>query len=211
MGNFRGFEAIFESFLCKIWGCGVLWQHQWTIHESFLHENPPICESFLPQKFPTILYGSVNLKWINFCEFMQNSQSECLRCFLLPPLATTPFWLYPSLRAEGQEEKSHGRLLASTAMQWCKLDQVWTLVSEWNWFYSQSPVHLWSILVFGMWIRLQDALMQYGWNISLPSLVPESIHIFISPSILPVSTWRYRGVLIIIMFPDLPHFQFSSV
>ena len=37
------------------------------------------------------------------------------------------------------------------------------------------------------------------------------LHIFISPSILPVSTWRYRGVLIIIMFPDLPHFQFSSV
>ena len=112
---------------------------------------------------------------------MQNFQSECLRCFLLPPLATTPFWLYPSLRAEGQEEKSHGRLLASTAMQWCKLDQVWTLVSEWNWFYSQSPVHLWSILVFGMWIRLQDALTQYGWNISLPSLVPESNPYFCFP------------------------------
>ena len=43
--EFRGFIAIFESFLHEIGGCNVFWwQHQ-----------QPIRESFLPRKFPAIL------------------------------------------------------------------------------------------------------------------------------------------------------------
>ena len=63
---------------------------------------------------------------------MQNSQSECPRYFPLLPSVTTPSWSYPRLRAEGREGRGeNGRkcLSASTAMQWYKLDQVWTTVS----------------------------------------------------------------------------------
>ena len=38
--NFRGFEAVRESFLHEIWGCGDLWCGTYVvIHESFLCEN----------------------------------------------------------------------------------------------------------------------------------------------------------------------------
>ena len=34
--EFRGFVAIWESFLPEIWGLSILWQHKWAIHKSFL-------------------------------------------------------------------------------------------------------------------------------------------------------------------------------
>ena len=40
--EFRGFVAICESFLCKIWGHGIIWRHHQAIHECFFCENPPI-------------------------------------------------------------------------------------------------------------------------------------------------------------------------
>ena len=34
--TFTGFVPIYESFLHKIWGCGIFLWHQWAIHESLL-------------------------------------------------------------------------------------------------------------------------------------------------------------------------------
>ena len=44
--------TVCKSFLHKIWGCGILWQHNQAIHKSFLHENhfPPIYKKFSPSK-----------------------------------------------------------------------------------------------------------------------------------------------------------------
>ena len=60
--NFRefcGFVPIRESFLCKIWGCGILWHgmsEQSAKVFSAKSVFSPICKSFLPRKFPTIRY-----------------------------------------------------------------------------------------------------------------------------------------------------------
>ena len=55
--EFRGFVAICKSFLCKIWGHGILWRgtsKQLVKVFSVKSYFSPIRESFLPQKFPTI-------------------------------------------------------------------------------------------------------------------------------------------------------------
>ena len=51
--EFWGFVAIYESFLCKIWGLGVFWLHQW---EKFSMWKSPIRESFHQWRFPAIQY-----------------------------------------------------------------------------------------------------------------------------------------------------------
>ena len=48
-----------ESFLCKIWGRGILWHgmsEQSMKVFSAKSVFSPICKSFLPQKFPAIRY-----------------------------------------------------------------------------------------------------------------------------------------------------------
>ena len=56
--KFQGFVVIRKSFLRKIWGHGVLWQYQRTIHKSFLCENlisHQFAKVFSSESFP--LYG----------------------------------------------------------------------------------------------------------------------------------------------------------
>ena len=47
--NFRGIVAVFESFLCKIWGCGICWWHRQAISKVFSAKIAfsPICESII--------------------------------------------------------------------------------------------------------------------------------------------------------------------
>ena len=52
--------AIHESFLCEIWGYGVLWWHQQGIRESFLIRNlilDHFKKVFSHESFP--LYGII--------------------------------------------------------------------------------------------------------------------------------------------------------
>ena len=49
----EGFVAIHKGFLCKIWGHGIFWQHQWAIRGSFAVK---ILFSTNLWKFPTIQY-----------------------------------------------------------------------------------------------------------------------------------------------------------
>ena len=64
-GNFRGRKPSQILWFCgclqkfSLWNLGVwhpLARHKRAIRESFLYKNPPIRESFLPQKFPAIRY-----------------------------------------------------------------------------------------------------------------------------------------------------------
>ena len=43
--KYQGFVTICKTFLCKVSECGILWQQQQAICESFLRENP-FCKSF---------------------------------------------------------------------------------------------------------------------------------------------------------------------
>ena len=55
--EFCGFVAICKSFLCEIWGHGILWHgtsEQSVKVFSTKSYFSPICKSFLPQKFPAI-------------------------------------------------------------------------------------------------------------------------------------------------------------
>ena len=47
--EFRGFVAMYRSFLCKIWECGVFWWYKRTICASFLYQFAKVfsLESFL--------------------------------------------------------------------------------------------------------------------------------------------------------------------
>ena len=57
--EFRSFVAICKSFLCKIWGCGVLWGGKVSNPRKFFLRKSyfsPIRESFRPRKFPAIWY-----------------------------------------------------------------------------------------------------------------------------------------------------------
>ena len=67
--EFRGFVAICESFLHEILGRGVILWLQQAIRKVFFPRKsyfPPICESFLLRKFPTIQW------W--FIEYWQNTE-----------------------------------------------------------------------------------------------------------------------------------------
>ena len=59
--EFRGFVAIFESFLCKIWECDLIDAAQASNLWKFSPRKSyfsPIRTSFLPRKFPAIWYLS---------------------------------------------------------------------------------------------------------------------------------------------------------
>ena len=122
---------------------------------------------------------------------MQNSQSECLRYFPLLPLVTTPSWLYPSIEAEGREgrgEKGHKRLSASTAMQWCKLDQVWRRIA-----------------VLGLpTIRFLHSVSDNNWMVGRPgnkarqSMLPRMELVLFSepsPSLVNIGIWNGNKVV----------------
>ena len=94
--EFRGFLAICESFLRKIWGQGIFWWHKWATRRSFLCEN-----HFLPRKFPTVrlqihhnctpilCYDSLS------CDNLVHFVRECI--FLLAPLCSPSSFLFPLL------------------------------------------------------------------------------------------------------------------
>ena len=93
--EFRGFLAICESFLHKIWGRGIFWWHKRTTRGSFLCEN-----HFLPRKFPTerlqihhnctpiLCYDSLS------CDNLVHFVRECI--FLLAPLCSPSSFFVPS-------------------------------------------------------------------------------------------------------------------
>ena len=60
--TFAVFVAIRESFLCEIWGCGILWCTKSKQSTKFFFDKIVFFtnsrESFLPQKFPTIRYST---------------------------------------------------------------------------------------------------------------------------------------------------------
>ena len=92
VGNFQGRKLVRVSKFCgksrkknfhKILGPGVLWWHQQPIRKSLVWKNfkhPPICESFLPQKFPAIWYCSVTSKTYTLWE-EEESMPAC-RCII---------------------------------------------------------------------------------------------------------------------------------
>ena len=94
--EFRGFLAICESFLRKIWGQGIFWWHKRATRRSFLCEN-----HFLPRKFPTVrlqihhnctpilCYDSLS------CDNLVHFVRECI--FLLAPLCSPSSFLFPLL------------------------------------------------------------------------------------------------------------------
>ena len=58
-GKISRFCSYSQKFSPRNLGCGILWRHKPAIGQSFFRENlyfPPICRSFLLQKFPAIQY-----------------------------------------------------------------------------------------------------------------------------------------------------------
>ena len=94
--KFRGFAAICESFLRKIWRCGVLWQRNWqhqqAICKSFLCKNlifRQFVKVFSCKNFPPYVQGRSLMKKDRICYFYHlilqvNFEEQC-QTYLEPP------------------------------------------------------------------------------------------------------------------------------
>ena len=128
-GNFRrkknvcefcGFVAIRKSFLHEIWGHGILWcgtNEQSAPRKSYFS---PICESFLPWKFPAIRYCT----WTNKCESMLYPQFQCPETdrFLS---GTAPKELVDYIWGTWLHSKFPIVQVPSSAWPWSQLSEAW--------------------------------------------------------------------------------------
>ena len=159
--NFRGFVAIRKSFLCEIWGRGILWQHnwqhQWAIRESFLCEN--LIFHHLWKFSPTnVSRYTLLINWKFFC-----------RCkHTLPPNEALQYLFWASW---WRQPLIHSTFLTRPRQSYP--DPVSSGIGVWT---AQSPTHLWKrrkekqtwchydiiVTLVVHWSNLRCGLLVYG-------------------------------------------------